>query len=55
MCFVNESNFTAATLLVLSELLKARKDIQVYHARYRDRITPFMLCKQIADLFQEYT
>lgn len=20
-----------------------------------DRITPFMLCKQVADLFQEYT
>ena len=36
-------------------LLKARKDIQVYHSRYRDRITPFMLCRQIADLFQEYT
>ena len=32
-------------------LLKARKDIQVYHSRYRDRITPFMLCKQVADLF----
>ena len=27
MCFVNESNFTAATLLVISELLKARKDV----------------------------
>lgn len=26
MCFVNESNFTAATLLVISELLKVRKD-----------------------------
>ena len=36
-------------------LLKARKDVQVYHSRYQDRITPFMLCKQIADLFQEFT
>lgn len=34
---------------------KARKDIQVYHARYVDRMTPFMLCKQVADLFQEYS
>ena len=32
-------------------LLKARKDIQVYHSRYRDRISSFMLCKQVADLF----
>lgn len=36
-------------------LLKARKDCQVYHARYMDRITPFMLSKAVADLFQEYT
>ena len=36
-------------------LLKARKDVQVYHGKYMDRITPFMLCKQIAELFQEYT
>ncbi len=36
-------------------MLKARKDVQVYHAQYRDRISPFMLCKQIANLFQEYT
>ena len=36
-------------------LLKARKDVQVYHSRYQDRITPFMLCKQVAELFQEYT
>ncbi len=36
-------------------LLKARKDVQVYHSRYQDRITPFMLCKQVADLFQEFT
>jgi 20S proteasome subunit alpha 2 len=34
---------------------KARKDIQVYHSRFMDRITPFMLCKQTAELFQEYT
>ena len=27
MCFVNESNFSAATLLVISELLKVRKDV----------------------------
>jgi 20S proteasome alpha/beta subunit len=26
-------------------LLKARKDVQIYHSRYQDRITPFMLCK----------
>lgn len=26
-------------------LCKARKDVQVYHARYQDRITSFMLCK----------
>jgi len=32
-------------------LLKARKDVQVYHSRFQDRITPFMLCKQVADLF----
>ena len=32
-------------------LLKARKDIQAYHQVYQDRITPFMLCKKIADLF----
>ena len=36
-------------------MLKARKDVQVYHAQYDDRITSFMLCKQIANLFQEYT
>jgi 20S proteasome subunit alpha 2 len=36
-------------------LLKARKDVQIYHSRYQDRITPFMLCKQVADLFQEFT
>ena len=36
-------------------LLKARKDIQVYHARYQDRMTPYMLCKQVADVFQEYS
>ena len=36
-------------------LLKARKDVQTYHAKFQDRITPFMLCKGIAELFQEYT
>ena len=36
-------------------LLKARKDIQVYHARYQDRMSPYMLCKQVADVFQEYS
>ena len=36
-------------------MLKARKDVQVYHAQYRDRVSPFVLCKQIANLFQEYT
>ena len=38
-----------------SVVKKARKDCQVYHSRYEDRITPFMLCKQTAELFQEYT
>lgn len=36
-------------------VLKARKDIQAYHARYQDRMSPFMLCKRVADLFQNYT
>jgi len=27
MCFINESNFTAGSLLVISELLKVRKDV----------------------------
>ena len=36
-------------------LRKARKDVQVYHSRFEDRIGPFMLCKQVAELFQEYT
>lgn len=36
-------------------VLKARKDIQTYHAKYMDRMPPFMLCKRIADLFQQYT
>jgi 20S proteasome subunit alpha 2 len=36
-------------------LLKARKDAKVYESRYMDQITPFMLCKQVAELFQEYT
>ena len=36
-------------------VMKARKDVAKYHATYQDRITPFVLCKQIANLFQEYT
>jgi len=36
-------------------LHKARKDVQVYHQKFEDRITPFMLCKQTAELLQEYT
>ena len=36
-------------------LLKARKDVQVYHSKYMDNMTPFMLCKQVAELFQEYS
>ena len=36
-------------------VMKARKDVAKYHATYQDRITPFVLCKQIATLFQEYT
>ena len=36
-------------------LMKCRKDVQKYHAKYQDRITPFMMCKQVAELFQEYT
>ena len=38
-----------------SILRKSRKDVQVYHAKFMDRITPFMLCKQTAELLQEYT
>ena len=26
-------------------LLKARKDVQVYHSKYMDKMPPFMLCK----------
>ena len=29
MCFANESNFTAASLLVVSELLKSRRDVAI--------------------------
>ena len=36
-------------------LLKARKDVQIYHSRFQDRITPFILCKSVAEVFQEYT
>ena len=38
-----------------SVLMKARKDVQKWHATYWDRISPFMMCKNIAELFQEYT
>ena len=34
-----------------SVLLKARKDVQVYHSKFADKISPFMLCKQVAELF----
>lgn len=36
-------------------VMKARKDIAKYHTKFQDRITPFVLCKQISELFQEYT
>ena len=36
-------------------ILKARKDVQVYHSKYMDNMTPFMLCKSVAELFQEYS
>lgn len=32
-------------------VMKARKDVAKYHATYQDRITPFVLCKQISELF----
>ena len=32
-------------------LLKARKDVQIYHSRFQDRITPFILCKSLAEVF----
>ena len=32
-------------------LLKMRKDIQVYHSKYQDRTTPYMVCKDVAELF----
>ena len=38
-----------------SVLMKARKDVQQWHAKYWDRISPFMMCKNVAELFQEYT
>lgn len=28
MCFINEANFSAATLIVISEIFKARNDIR---------------------------
>ena len=36
-------------------LMKARKDAQVYNAKFLENVSPFMLCKQVAELFQEYT
>ena len=36
-------------------LSRSRKDIQKYHAVYQDKITPFMVCKNSAEVFQEYT
>jgi 20S proteasome subunit alpha 2 len=32
-------------------LMKMRKDIQAYHARYLDKMTPFMAAKGLAELF----
>lgn len=32
-------------------LQKMRKDIQAYHAKYLDRMTPFMAAKGLAELF----
>ena len=32
-------------------LMKARKDVQVYHAKFAERMSPFSLCKKVADLF----
>ena len=36
-------------------LLKMRKDMQVYHSKYMDRKVPYMVCKGVSDLIQEYT
>lgn len=29
MCYINEANFSAATLLIISEILKVRNDIRI--------------------------
>jgi 20S proteasome subunit alpha 2 len=34
---------------------KMRKDVQGYHAVYRDRATPYQICKHVTELIQEYT
>ena len=39
----------------ISVMKKARKTAQQYHGKYMDNISPFMLCKSTAELFQEYT
>ena len=38
MCFVNESNFSAATLLVISELLKVRKDVALEIYKFNSQL-----------------
>jgi 20S proteasome subunit alpha 2 len=38
-----------------SVLLKMRKDMQAYHAKFQDRNNPYNACKNVATLFQEYT
>ena len=40
MCFVNEANFTAASLLIISEILRVRNDIriQLFDIKYNDSI-----------------
>lgn len=38
MSFVNESNFTAATLLVISELLKVRKDVALEIFKFNSQL-----------------
>ncbi len=39
MCFVNESNFAAATLLVISELLKVRKDVALEIFKFNTQLS----------------
>jgi len=38
MSFINESNFTAATLLVISELLKVRKDVALEIFKFNSQL-----------------